>query len=88
MRATVIVKPGPLPATTGPTPPTGTVPEGFSPKPGTGTTATTTSSADDGKSGVDALGVAGGAGFVLLAIAGVAVLAWRRARHPSDDPSV
>ena len=88
MRGTVIVKPGPLPTTTGPTPPTGTVPAGFSPKPGTGTTATSTASAGDGNAGVDALGVAGGAAFVLLAIAGVGFLARRRAGHRSDDPTV
>ena len=88
MRGTVIVKPGPLPTATGPTPPTGTVPGGFSPKPGAGPTATSTSAADNADGGVDALGVAGGAAFVLLAIAGVGFLVWRRAGQRSDDPSV
>jgi plastocyanin len=79
MQGTVVVKAAPLPTATGPTPPTGTVPEGF--KPGPGITTPETTAANGGTS--DGWLVAGIVA-VCAALAGGLAAWWLRRRRRLD----
>ena len=91
MSGTVVVEAGPLPPTTGPTPPTGTVPEGFEPGPGiTGTTTDAVTPQPDESDRPTALLVAGVAAAVVVAAALLAALRTDRVaacrRRPGSAP--
>jgi len=87
MSGTVVVEAGPLPTTTGPTPPTGTVPEGFEPGPGiTGTTTDAVTPQPDESDRPTALLVAGVAAAVVVAAALLAAWLVRRRRRPRRAP--
>ena len=82
MAGTVIVKPAKVPTATGPTPPTGTVPEGFTPGSGTAQTTTETVSAQDDDDEPTALLIAGAAAAVAAAVV-IALLLVRRRKGRS-----